>query len=293
MILSVSGCIRDKIEPCPPLSVTLTVRDKNWSNIGEVAAEGLAEPKDEDLPFREFVQTLSYELIDLQSGDVVYSSEYEVTHDNVDEVLTFDESLPFGQYELNVWGNADLAVSKSSLAADGLDLHEEGDWGADNVYHYTGILDYDYDKASYMAGLERTVGCLLIDAVNIPEEMDYSVKDVSRVYGTVRKGFLYDAPETVHTELDWEDSKSSIRTETCLGPTPEGQESLLEMTFRDMDLYEDGKSGWPYEITPDAVKMKMERNRMTVIRYDYDVNGMRVMILVNGQWEILHDMIID
>ena len=58
-MVAMAGCIRDKIEPCPPLTVTLEVTDKNWFNIDEVAAEGLAEPMDENLPFREFVQSLS------------------------------------------------------------------------------------------------------------------------------------------------------------------------------------------------------------------------------------------
>ena len=31
-----TGCVREDIEPCPPLSVMIGVKDKNYSNIDEV-----------------------------------------------------------------------------------------------------------------------------------------------------------------------------------------------------------------------------------------------------------------
>ncbi len=292
-MVAMAGCIRDKIEPCPPLTVTLEVTDKNWFNIDEVAAEGLAEPMDENLPFREFVQSLSYELIDVETGDPVASGVYDVTHDGQTETLSFDGALPFGQYELVVWGNVSSIPGKSSLSTDGVMLHEDGKWGADNVYHYAGILDYNYDSAFYSAGLERTVGCLLVEATELPSGMDFSIKDVDGVHGTVGKGFVYDVPESVHTELDWGADATSVKTETCLGPTPDGDDASLTIKFRDMDLYVEGETGWPYEIASDPVDITMERNRMTVIKYNYEADGFHIMILVNGQWEQMHQMGID
>ena len=35
-----ASCIRDEIEPCPPLRVTLAIGDRNYDNIGEVVDAG-------------------------------------------------------------------------------------------------------------------------------------------------------------------------------------------------------------------------------------------------------------
>ena len=35
-----SSCIRDSIPPCPPLQVTLTVKDKNYFNIDDAVKYG-------------------------------------------------------------------------------------------------------------------------------------------------------------------------------------------------------------------------------------------------------------
>lgn len=55
-----SSCIRDSIPPCPPLQVTLTVKDKNYFNIDDAVKLGLMERKAENLPFRDYVSTLYY-----------------------------------------------------------------------------------------------------------------------------------------------------------------------------------------------------------------------------------------
>ena len=62
-----SSCLRDDIPPCPPLQITLEVKDKNYFNIAEVERRGLAERVDENLPFREYVSTLFYALYDAET----------------------------------------------------------------------------------------------------------------------------------------------------------------------------------------------------------------------------------
>ena len=65
------GCIRDELEPCPPLRLSLEVADKNYVNSAAAARLGYEEERPEDLPFREYVSDLAYRVSDLETGRVV------------------------------------------------------------------------------------------------------------------------------------------------------------------------------------------------------------------------------
>ena len=65
------GCIRDELEPCPPLRLSLEVADKNYVNSAAAARLGYEEERPEDLPFREYVLDLAYRMSDLETGRVV------------------------------------------------------------------------------------------------------------------------------------------------------------------------------------------------------------------------------
>lgn len=43
--LVLTSCIRDEIAECPPMRITLAVKDKNYFNENSVAAKGLIEYK--------------------------------------------------------------------------------------------------------------------------------------------------------------------------------------------------------------------------------------------------------
>ena len=104
--LAFASCIRDEIQPCPPLQVRIAVKDKNYFNIHEVARLGYAEELAEDLPFREYVRTLYYVLTDAGTGEVVVEQPL-MTLTSGDAVLpvSFPQEMPFGEYVLTVWGN--------------------------------------------------------------------------------------------------------------------------------------------------------------------------------------------
>ena len=89
------SCIRDHIQDCPPLRVTLTVKDKNYFNIDDAVKLGLAERKDENLPFREYVQTLYYRVTDKEGRIVAEQKTMPVTNDAMTEEIVLPVSLPF------------------------------------------------------------------------------------------------------------------------------------------------------------------------------------------------------
>lgn len=294
-VLLASGCIRDNIGPCPPLSVEVSVGDKNWSNIADVSAAGLAEAVDEGLPFKEYVSTVSYILRDISSDVVVASSGlYTIVHESGTESIVFPEALPFGEYELVIWGNVsedtDISDDFSSVT-----LHEEGGGEADDIYHSCDTIDYRYDAAAVSVSLERTSGCLPIDAVHLPQGTDYSEKDISSVSSQISKGMVYSAPVSLHTELDWGGDVSQMRTSTCLGPSSDGQFSEVGITFKDMDILRGKSADSAGSFSTEPVNIRIERNTITVLRYDFDpdAGSFHISTLVDGTWQIIHDMDID
>ncbi|HIZ85455.1 MAG TPA: hypothetical protein IAC04_03085 [Candidatus Coprenecus stercoravium] len=297
-LLVLSGCIRDQILPCPPLSVSIGVLDKNWSNIGDAVGtefDSLLHVKDDALPFREYISTICYSLKNLSTGDsAVVTARYVIEHDEQRELIVFPDSLPFGQYEITVWGN----IQESALSEDfcTVTLHEDGDSEAEDIFHACDTLDYRYDAAEFNLDLQRTVGCLLIYAFHLPEGVDYSTKDIEGVYGNVGKGLQYSGPVSVHTEMDWGKDCGNVMTATCTAPSEE--KAVLQLAFYDTDqssaagsvrLSQDGT----YMAEPVSVAIR--RNELTVLRYDYnpEADNFNISVLVNDMWMDIHDMIMD
>ena len=185
-------------------------------------------------------------------------------------------------------------------------LHEDGDGEAAQVYHLCDTVYYNYDAASFAAGLQRTVGCLLVDAVNLPDGIDWSAKDLDGVLGTVSRGLEYSDPVSVHTELDWGVDAAAKRLMTCVGPSAAENGTSLQVTFRDTDsaaagddatgiaLMTDGFTGDAVSgIVTDPVSLTLRRNELTMVRYDYDGQGFRISVFVDGDWVTIHDMEVD
>lgn len=230
MILGTSSCIRKEYQPCPPLNITLTVVDKNYDNIDEVAQTGMIEPVREDLPFRDYVGTLFYRLKDVRSGEIIYQQNtYAVDNDNQTQSIVFPEDLAYGDYELTVWGNmqSDEPLGEDATTAE---LHQNGAAGND-IYLACDTLHYDYSSDCFTVGLLRTKGRLLIAARSLPENIDFSYKEISNVYNVVFNNFTYDNPTQVAVRTDWEDNVGKIQTATLLCPTVENKSSGVQIYF--------------------------------------------------------------
>lgn len=100
MCLLWSSCIRDTVPPCPPLQVTLTVKDKNYFNIDDAVKLGLMERKAENLPFRDYVSTLYYVVNDAEGKVVAEQKNTPVDNDSQTQLITLPESLPYGNIPL-------------------------------------------------------------------------------------------------------------------------------------------------------------------------------------------------
>lgn len=293
-----SSCIRDSIPPCPPLQVTLTVKDKNYFNIDDAVKLGLMERKAENLPFRDYVSTLYYIVHDAEGKVVAEQKNALVDNDNQTQLITLPESLPYGKYTLTVWGNM---KSDEPLGEDATTAEMEAVGAAANdIYLASATFDYRYGNEEHLLAMERTKGDLLIKAEGIPDNIDFSTKDIQDIYNFVDNGFQYSTLTDIHTELDWQEIRSEIKSETLMCPSPSYEGSTLSVMFIDKSAAgTQGRATYHPTLEPQDVNITMGRNEITILKYVYVDEGgsgegdFEIYLRVNDNWELLHGMELD
>ena len=293
-----SSCIRDSIPPCPPLQVTLTVKDKNYFNIDDAVKLGLMERKAENLPFRDYVSTLYYIVHDAEGKVVAEQKNTLVDNDDQTQLITLPESLPYGKYTLTVWGNM---KSDEPLGEDATTAEMEAVGAAANdIYLASTTFDYRYGSEEHSLAMERTKGNLLIKAEGIPDNIDFSTKDIYDIYNFVDNGFQYSTLTDIHTELDWQEIRSEIKSETLMCPSPSYEGSTLSVMFIDKSAAGiQGRATYYPTLDPQDVNITMGRNEITILKYVYVDEGgngegdFEIYLRVNDNWELLHGMELD
>lgn len=293
-----SSCIRDSIPPCPPLQVTLTVKDKNYFNIDDAVKLGLMERKAENLPFRDYVSTLYFIVHDAEGKVVAEQKNTLVDNDDQTQLITLPESLPYGKYTLTVWGNM---KSDEPLGEDATTAEMEAVGAAANdIYLASATFDYRYGNEEHLLAMERTKGDLLIKAEGIPDNIDFSTKDIQDIYNFVDNGFQYSTLTDIHTELDWQEIRSEIKSETLMCPSPSYEGSTLSVMFIDKSAAgTQGRATYHPTLEPQDVNITMGRNEITILKYVYVDEGgsgegdFEIYLRVNDNWELLHGMELD
>lgn len=293
-----SSCIRDSIPPCPPLQVTLTVKDKNYFNIDDAVKLGLMERKAENLPFCDYVSTLYYIVHDAEGKVVAEQKNALVDNDNQTQLITLPESLPYGKYTLTVWGNM---KSDEPLGEDATTAEMEAVGAAANdIYLASATFDYRYGNEEHLLAMERTKGDLLIKAEGIPDNIDFSTKDIQDIYNFVDNGFHYSSLTDIHTELDWQEIRSEIKSETLMCPSPSYEGSTLSVMFIDKSAAgSQGRAAYYLTLEPQDINITMGRNEITILKYVYVDEGgsgegdFEIYLRVNDNWELLHGMELD
>lgn len=289
-LLTASSCIREELPPCPPLHVDIVVKDKNYFNAA--ATDGLEPVRPEDLPFRDYVATLYYRLDDAETGEqVIERTNFAVTGDAQTYGLTLPESLPFGKYILTVWGNMH---SERPLADDALYTEVTQSNAAENdIYVTVDTLDYTISRYAFTAELERAKGKLVVMAENMPQDVDFSTKDLDGIYRYIGRGLKYGGETAFHTDTLWT-RPVEFSTGMLLCPSTGHEATTLDVNF-----YRTAAGAQQQPLAPDDVQITMSRNEVTMVRYVYDDkgsgggDGFTIYIFVNGNWEEVHKMEID
>lgn len=296
--LAFTSCIRDEIAECPPLRITVTVKDKNYFNVDDVVAKGLIEKKDENLSFREYVSTLYYIVRDESGNTVAEHTTYTVEGDAKEETIELPSSLPYGKYKVTVWGNmkSDRPIGDNPSTGD----MESADAADNDVYLTEDEVDYRLGSENHTVTLERTKGRLLIKAEGLPDYVNLSQKTLEDVYSIVSSGFNYSRLTDLSSTTRWT-QKNDITTHTLSCPSQEMEKSTLDVSFHNEGPTRSGGDGTDgfRSLYPEKVKLTMGRNELTVVRYVYEPEGgggddrFSIYILVNDNWEQVNEMEIE
>lgn len=291
LAMSFTSCVRENLDQCPPLCINIEVKDKNYFNVDQTAPE---EKQDENQSFRLFVPSLSYRLSRLNDDGtqqvVVEEKGFGVEGDGFTYPVSFDPDMPFGKYVFTVWGGmknrGELNLDKNELL-----LHPEHSQG-DDVYQICDTLVYDENHYCYTSEMERTKGKLVIWTENLPAGYHLMDTEVSQLYGIVNPSFQYSEETSVFHESEIE-AGSKTKTSIFLAPSCLKDESVVDVNFYKNSGEGAGSSS--SVLTPDDVKVSMERNKITVLKYVYDSdrNRFTIYMKVNDNWEEIHGMILD
>lgn len=285
LVPALTSCIRDEIEDCPPLQVNIAVKDKNYFNVDKVDME---ERRSDDLAFREYVPTLFYMLRDAKTGEVMEEQGvFRVEGDGKTVPVDFCPCLPHGTYVLTVWGGmkdmTSLSEDRTALA-----LHPEHAEG-DDIYLVNDTLVYDAYRYDYTVEMERTKGKLIVEAEGLPQGIGQMTTDVDGLFGKVSSDFIYSG-ETHVSNTSAVTADQKVRMSSIMAPSVSCGTSLVDVSFTRKDGTSDTLLPKPAD-----VKINMERNRITMLKYVFnpDADKFTIYIKVNDNWEEIHEMILD
>lgn len=296
-VMSFHSCIKDDdLQPCPPLRIDLSVKDKNYFNVDKVDTEVRLK---EDLPFKSYVPTLYYRLerIDQGKDELAYETELQdvQTEESVLN-LRVPADLPYGTYVLHVWGGL---KNLNQLSADRktLSLHPEETEGLD-VYATSDTLTFDAYNNRFIAEMQRVKGKIVIEVHHLPQQIFTPSAEGGQTCRTLLA--LSDIASQSTTALRY-DGKLSVSKDTeCI----QGDKVVSKMLAAPSALPEGSpfhlkihneSSAHPTPIVPPMVRLTMRRNQLTAVRYVYDpcCCCFDVYVLINDNWELVHGMIIE
>jgi len=269
MLILFSSCIRKEYEDCPPLQISVVVKDKNYDNVNKVDLE---EARSETMDFCQYVPTLSYTLRSLETNEVVAQrSLFDVPADLKQYDITFDTNLPWGRYEFTVWGGTDT----------------------DDPYLTTDTINYVYSASHQVVELKRIMGKLIVQAWHMPTIADYSLNTIDHLRTETDAYFNYSGDTLMTLRSDWSAHLDDMVWKQVLYPSTGELQSNFSLVLH-------GADGQPLaQWQPKTVNLTMERNYLTVLRYVWawnpDINDYEciIYILVNDNWEVFHEMELD
>lgn len=209
----------------------------------------------------------------------------KVEGDNRTVEVTFPDSYPHGTYIMSTWGGLkDLSLLNGDRTAT--TLHASHAAGED-IYFTQDTLIYDAYRHDYTVALERTKGKLVIEGKNIPASIRFSDMEVRNVAHQMDCGFHYSGLTSVLRQYTW-DSITDVVTSSISAPSLSKNGTHVKVRLFDTPEMEIPT------FTPPVTPLTISRNRITALRYVYESpERFKVYILINDNWELVHDMIIE
>lgn len=270
------SCLRDEYPPCLPLTVEIGVADRNFSNISDVEGVGVVSDK---APLKEIVKSMCMRLEDYSTGALIEQRTITTQGEEPAMQVAFNDSLPYGQYIVTVWGNP---AKEPQIVADGTARYEFNPSGgsADDLFVCRDTITYTAGGKVPEILLRRTKGMLLVGTVNMPSYISSVRMIANGLRETVDDNLSYSG------SMDWSGtlpvasadiSAPTVYTPILLPPSVKaGATEIVSRYYSDGTLMQ----------LVSGVKVNIERNKVTQLRYEWDDSqNVKIYINVDGEWE--------
>lgn len=279
-LLLLTGCIRDDIASCPPLSLHVGIKDFNYSNAASFSQEQIRRT---DGPLSDYVSTLSWRITDVKTGRVVAErAAYEAPASSQRADITLPDSLPFGRYAVSVWGSMPEGLHFPEFT--NLDDSQEDPY----LVHDT--LTYDAFHADHTLLLRRIKSKLNIEVEGLPEKWgaSSSSKQETGLYEECDDRFTYDGEMLMGNRTRFP-GQTDVETSTILPPS-----TGYNRTRVTVHIYDENGQVIP-QLDPQPITTTLYRNTITAIRYVYVIEKQSydVYVRINDDWEVITNMNIE
>ena len=274
--LTFSSCLREPDRDCPPeYHISLNVKDKNYFNISDVSQ---LLPMDESLPFSAYIGNISYQLRNLENGQVVIDTPASSVTSDQQQYSIDATDIPEGRYVLTALGNTDGTIL---LREASIQLHANNQEHPD-TYLAHDTLTLSATTTDHTLNMNRTKGLLVVLIENAPDSLTRVDEQINNVEQFIQPTSVYSGETSIN--------KSFIQTFlpstsllTWTAPTVEAKKSTLRLS-----LFAKNKLT-PYSILPD-IELSIKRNEISVIKMDFVPGGVELWIYLYGSWQKLHNM---
>lgn len=265
-----SSCISDDLSDCPipQYIVQISVKDKNYKNIGDFPQ---LKSKEENAPFHHFEETIYYTLSESTTRTCVRKSSVMTVYGEDQTYPIIFNDIPEGGYILTVWGNMMPEYPAGILHQD---TKEQTD-----IYMATCTLRFDRSYRTTELSLERTKGMFLLLCSNFPATVTSVSQSINHLYQSVDANFNYTGDTNVEKRVPLESTIS-----TWLAPTSEGPSKLKLIFYTD-----DAGTTAPFPELPE-MDITMKRNEISAVAVDYKkTDGVcEVWMFIQEQWIMIH-----
>lgn len=270
LLLTLNSCIREDLSGCPTnYLVKVTVKDKNYSNIGSFSQLSRVN---ENLPFSNYSGTIYYIVKNAVTGAVVQeSSVISPVGTNTDYSIEL-KNLPYGDYHIEAWGNLTSDVPVGTLHKDGTEYTD--------LYTATGAFSFQPGTEAATLELHRAKGDVVVFCTNFPSNVTRIEMNVSPVYQWVDANLNFSGSTQVSKTV----AVTPINT-LFAAPTIPGVPAKLKVKF-----YTDNSST-PILIVPDT-DIEIQPNKISGMLVDYNVaaGAWEIWVSIQGEWTLIHHL---
>lgn len=281
LAICLSSCLKEHgRDKCPSnYYAIIEVTDKNYSNVADIPGQ---TPRDENLPFIQYVSNLSYHLYNKNSEKVISIAPEAISDSTQKTVNLFFPDIEDGNYSLRVFGNIEQAPElRNGLSV--YQLHPNKQESTD-VYIAESDLDLSPGASPQHIKLQRAKGYLSIQIDGLPDTVGMVGLRLGPVYGEIDQNLNYGVETEVEkkfTSLQYPSTTLSLYG----APSPAGKNSTLQLA-----LYRTVQSTVPFAYLPD-IAINMKRNQITALQIEYKPEGgVEIWIYTEGGWIKLHEL---